>query len=189
MEGFLLVMSGPTAAGKGTLVRELLNRRDDIVLSTSVTTRYKRANEIDGQDYFFKTNEEFEDLIKNNKLLEYAKVHGNYYGTPRDFVEKNIKEGKIVLLEIDVQGGAQVRENFKNSVSIFVLPPRKKDIEARLRFRGTESEEDIKIRLKTAEEELGQIRYYDHYIINDFIEKAADRLEEIIEEELDNRRK
>lgn len=183
MKGFLLVMSGPTAAGKGTLVKEILKRREDIVLSISVTTRYKRDYEVDGKDYFFKTKEEFQDLIDQGKLLEYANVHGNYYGTPREFVEENVAKGKIVLLEIDVQGAAQVKENFGESVSVFVLPPRKKDIEARLRNRGTESEEAIKTRLESAEMELAQIRYYDHYLINDYVDQATDRLEGIIEEE------
>ena len=137
MDGFLLVLSGPTAAGKGTLVKELLKRRDDIVLSISVTTRYKRENEEDSVDYFFKTKEEFQELIDKNKLLEYASVHGNYYGTPKQFVEDKIKEGKIVLLEIDVQGGLQVRENFEDdALSIFVLPPKKSDIE-KISFTGT----------------------------------------------------
>lgn len=190
MDGFLLVLSGPTAAGKGTLVKELLKRRDDIVLSISVTTRYKRQNEEDSVDYFFKTKEEFQELIDNNKLLEYANVHGNYYGTPKHFVEEKIKEGKIVLLEIDVQGGLQVRENFEDdALSIFVLPPKKSDIEKRLRHRGTESEENIKTRLETAEKELEQIKYYDYYLINDFVDKATDRLEEIIEEERQRRSK
>lgn len=188
MEGFLLIISGPTAAGKGTLVKELLKRRDDIILSTSVTTRYKRDYEVEGRDYFFKSNEEFENLIKNNELLEHAKVHGNYYGTPRKFVEDHIQDGKIVLLEIDFQGSRQVTENFENIVSIFVLPPRKKDIEDRLRYRGTETEEDIKTRLQTAERELEQIKYYQYYLINDFVDKATNRLEEIIEEERNLRR-
>lgn len=183
MEGFLLVVSGPTAAGKGTIVKELLSRRSDVVLSISATARYKRDYEVDGKDYFFKTKDEFEDLIHNQELLEYAIVHGNYYGTPKKFVEENIKQGKVVLLEIDVQGGAQVRGNFDNTVSVFVLPPKKCDIEKRLRKRGTEDEDNIKIRLETAEREMEQIKYYDYYLINDYVDKATDRLEEIIEEE------
>lgn len=189
MEGFLLVISGPTAAGKGTIVNELLTRENNVVLSISVTTRYKRDYEIDKKDYFFKTEEEFEDLVKNNQLLEYASVHGNNYGTPRQFVEDSIKNGKVVILEIDVQGARQVRENFDNCVSVFVLPPRKKDIEKRLRKRGTENEDNIKTRLDTANKELEQIKYYDYYLINDYVDKATDRLEEIIEEEIKNRRK
>lgn len=187
MDGFLLVISGPTAAGKGTIVKELLKRRDDIVLSISVTTRYKRDYEEDGTDYIFKSKEDFEKLIEDNELLEYANVHGNYYGTPRKFVEDNINNGKIVLLEIDVQGSSQVRDNFKNMVSVFVLPPKKKDIEDRLRKRGTENEDNIKTRLCNAEREMQEIRYYDHYLINDYVEEATNRLEMIIETEREKR--
>ena len=187
MEGFLLVVSGPTAAGKGTIVKELLNTRDDVVESISATSRYKRANEEEGREYFFKTKEEFEELIKNDQLLEYAIVHGNYYGTPKKFVEKNISLGKVVILEIDVQGAEQVREKFENQVSVFVIPPRKKDIEHRLRNRGTETEEMIKVRLETAEREFDQIKNYDYFLVNDYVDVATKRLENIIEEEREER--
>ena len=188
MKGFLLVISGPTAAGKGTIVKEILKKRDDIVASISVTTRYQRENEIDGVDYFFKTQKEFDELIETNKLLEHAVVHGNSYGTPIAFVEKSINEGKVVILEIDVQGASQVRQNFENAVYIFMLPPKKSDIEARLRHRNTESEEMIQTRLRNAEVELAQIRYYDYFLINDYVDKATKKLEEIIDEELEKRR-
>lgn len=187
MEGFLLVVSGPTAAGKGTIVKELLNTRDDVVESISATSRYKRANEEEGREYFFKTKEEFEELIKNDQLLEYAIVHGNYYGTPKKFVEKNISLGKVVILEIDVQGAEQVREKFENQVSVFVIPPRKKDIEHRLRNRGTETEEMIKVRLETAEREFDQIKNYDYFLVNDYVDVATKRLENIIDEEREER--
>lgn len=187
MEGFLLVVSGPTAAGKGTIVKELLNTRDDVVESISATSRYKRANEEEGREYFFKTKEEFEELIKNDQLLEYAIVHGNYYGTPKKFVEENISLGKVVILEIDVQGAEQVREKFENQVSVFVIPPRKKDIEHRLRNRGTETEEMIKVRLETAEREFDQIKNYDYFLVNDYVDVATKRLENIIEEEREER--
>ncbi len=189
MKGFLLVISGPTAAGKGTIVKEILKNRDDIVTSISVTTRYQRENEVDGVDYFFKTQEEFDELIETNKLLEHAVVHGNSYGTPLAFVEKSINEGKVVILEIDVQGASQVRENYDNGVFVFMLPPKKSDIETRLRYRNTESEDMIQTRLRNAEVELAQIRYYDYYLINDYIDSATERLEEIIDEELEKRRK
>lgn len=187
MEGFLLVVSGPTAAGKGTIVKELLNTRDDVVESISATSRYKRANEEEGREYFFKTKEEFEELIKNDQLLEYAIVHGNYYGTPKKFVEENISLGKVVILEIDVQGAEQVREKFENQVSVFVIPPRKKDIEHRLRNRGTETEEMIKVRLETAEREFDQIKNYDYFLVNDYVDVATKRLENIIDEEREER--
>lgn len=189
MRGFLLVISGPTAAGKGTIVKEILKRRDDVVASISVTTRYKRENENEAVEYFFKSEEEFNELVENNKLLEHAVVHGNSYGTPIEFVEKNIEEGKVVILEIDVQGATQIRKNYDDGVYIFVLPPKKDDIEKRLRFRNTESEDMIQTRLRNADVELAQIRYYDYYLINDYVDKATDRLEEIIDEELEKRRK
>ncbi|MCT1795528.1 guanylate kinase [Helcococcus kunzii] len=189
MEGFLLVVSGPTAAGKGTIVKELLKIRKDVVQSISVTSRYKRINEEEGREYFFKTKEEFEQLIEEGQLLEYATVHGNYYGTPKKFVEENIKLGKVVILEIDVQGAQQVREKFDNQVSVFVIPPRKIDIENRLRHRGTETEEMIKIRLETAEREFDQIKYYDYFLVNDYVDVATKRLENIIDEEREEREK
>jgi len=187
LEGFLLVVSGPTAAGKGTIVKELLNARDDVVESISATSRYKRINEEEGREYFFKTKEEFEELIKNDQLLEYATVHGNYYGTPKKFVEENIKSGKVVILEIDVQGAEQVRKKFDNQVSVFVIPPRKRDIEHRLRNRGTETEDMIKIRLETAEREFDQIKNYDYFLVNDYVDVATKRLENIIDEEREER--
>lgn len=188
MEGFLVVMSGPSGVGKGTIVKEILKKRDDVVSSISATTRYKRENEKDEVDYFFKTNEEFDELIKNNDLLEHAKIHGNRYGTPRKFVEDKIKEGKVVILEIDVQGASQVRETFDNVVYIFVIPPRKKDIEERLRKRGTESEDKIKTRLLNADHELEQIKNYDYYLVNDYVDVATKRLENILEEEKEKRK-
>lgn len=189
MSGFLLIMCGPSGVGKGTLVKELMKKRDDLVLSISVTTRYKRETEEDGREYFFISNEEFGAMVGREELLEHARVHDNYYGTPRKFVEDNIKQGKVVILEIDVQGAQQVRENFKNTVSVFVIPPRKKDIEERLRNRGTESEEKIALRMKNADRELEQIKYYDYFVLNDYVEVATKRLESIIDEEINLRRK
>ncbi|MGF0039246.1 guanylate kinase [Peptoniphilaceae bacterium SGI.131] len=189
MEGFLLVMSGPSGVGKGTIVREILKQREDVVVSISVTTRYMREGERDGVDYFFKSKEEFEDLIKNKKLLEHAYVHGNYYGTPLDFAQEKIKEGKIVILEIDVQGAMQVRKCFDNAAYVFVIPPRMADIEERLRKRGTEDEEKIHLRIQNSKTELEQIKYYDYFLVNDQVDIATDRLDKIIEEEMEKRRK
>ncbi|XNR87001.1 guanylate kinase [Helcococcus ovis] len=188
MDGFLLVLSGPSGVGKGTIVKEIIKQRDDIVTSISVTTRYKRETEEEGREYFFKTVEEFNELVNNNALLEHAVVHGNKYGTPKHFVEEKIKEGKIVILEIDFQGAIQVMNNFDNAVYVFVLPPRKKDIEDRLRHRGTESEEKIKTRLETAEKELEQLKLYDYYLVNDYIDLATKRLSDIMNEEKAKRR-
>ncbi len=188
MTGFLLVMSGPSGVGKGTLVNEIAMIRDDIVVSRSVTTRYKRSNETDGKEYYFIDKKKYDEMVENDELLEHAEVHGNFYGTPRKFVEDNIADGKIVILEIDVQGAEQVRNNFKNTVNVFVIPPRKSDIEERLRKRGTETEEKIKTRLENANHELEQIKYYDYFLVNDYVAVATKRLEDIIEEERERRR-
>lgn len=183
MSGFLLVMSGPSGVGKGTLVREILKLHDDVVVSVSVTTRYKRENEKEGREYFFIDKEKFESMKNNGELLESASVHDNFYGTPRKFVEDNIKAGKTVILEIDVQGAEQVRNNFDDSINVFVIPPKKEDIEDRLRKRGTESEDKIKTRISNADRELEQIKYYDYFLVNDYVDVATRRLESIINEE------
>lgn len=188
MTGFLLVISGPSGVGKGTIVNEIKKRRDDIVVSISVTTRYKRANEEDGRDYYFINEEKFNDMINNGELLEYANVHGNFYATPRKFVEDNIAKGYIVVLEIDVQGAEQVRNNFNNTVNVFVIPPKKTDIENRLRKRGTETEDKIKLRLENSIKELEQIKFYDYFLVNDYVDNATNKLEEIINEEREKRK-
>lgn len=188
MKGFLLVMSGPSGVGKGTIVKEIMKQREDVVISVSVTTRYKREGEEDGREYFFIDLDKFGDMVANDQLLEYARVHGNNYGTPKEFVEEQIAKGKIVILEIDVQGAAQVRQNFDNAVYVFVIPPRKKDIEERLRKRGTETEEKIQTRLINADQELEQIQYYDYFLVNDYVDVATKRLDTIIDEERNLRR-
>lgn len=172
--GFLLVVSGPSGVGKGTICAEVLKRYSDLRLSISATTRKSRECELDGVNYFFKTREEFEKEIEEDKFLEYANVHGNLYGTPRKFVEEQINEGKIVLLEIDVQGAFQVTENFKDSVLLFILPPSYSELEKRLRLRATDSDESIKLRLKNSADEINKLKAYDYAIINDNLENAVD---------------
>lgn len=172
--GFLLIVSGPSGVGKGTICAEVLKRYSDLKLSISATTRKSRECELDGVNYFFKTREEFEKEIEEDKFLEYANVHGNLYGTPRKFVEEQINEGKIVLLEIDVQGALQVRENFKDSVLLFILPPSYSELEKRLRLRATDSDESIKLRLKNSADEINKLKAYDYAIINDNLENAVD---------------
>lgn len=183
MKGFLCVISGPSGVGKGTIVKELLKKRDDTALSISVTTRYKREGEVDGKDYFFVSTEEFEKLEKEGKLLESANVHKNYYGTPKEFVEKQINEGKVVILEIDVQGAKQIKKNFDNAIYIFVMPPRMKDIEDRLRHRATEDDTKIALRIKNSISEFKEITMYDYFLLNDEVEVATRRLENILNEE------
>lgn len=183
MKGFLCVISGPSGVGKGTIVKEIMKQRDDIELSISVTTRYMREGEVDGKDYFFLDIDEFTRLEREGKLLESATVHDNKYGTPKEFVEKKIEEGKIVILEIDVQGASQIKENFDNAIYVFVMPPRMKDIEDRLRKRGTEDEDKIKLRVNNSIEEFKKITMYDYFLLNDKVDHATERLNKFLDEE------
>ena len=146
-KGFLLVVSGPSGVGKGTVLHDLMNTQKNLVYSVSATTRNKREGEIEGVSYFYKTHEEFKQMIADDMFLEYAQVHNNFYGTPKDFVEKKINEGKIVVLEIDVQGAVNVRKNTDNAVFIFLAPPSLSELKNRIVGRGTETENDINLRL------------------------------------------
>lgn len=182
-EGFLLVISGPSGCGKGTVSKALLERNSDIEFSISSTTRKKRKGEEDGVNYFFVDEEEFEDRVKNNEFLEYAFVHNNYYGTPRDFVLEEIEKGEIVLLEIDVQGAMQVKKNYKNVVFVFLLPPNMAELKNRITKRGTESEEAINRRFENAFEELSFVGEYDYFVVNDEVDNAVNDIENIIKVE------
>lgn len=188
MKGFLCVISGPSGVGKGTIVKEIMKQRDDLELSVSVTTRYKREGEVDGKDYVFISLEEFAKMRENNQLLENASVHDNFYGTPKKFVEEQINKGKIVILEIDVQGARQIKENFDNAIYVFVLPPRMRDIEARLHKRGTEDEAKIALRMENSKEEFRAITMYDYFLLNDEVDQATERLNRFLDEEKEKRR-
>lgn len=188
--GVLLVLSGPSGCGKGTVVKELLNRRADMVLSVSATTRAPRAGETDGVEYFFHTPERFEQMIEAGELLEYARYAGNWYGTPRAAVERQLENGKVVLLEIEVQGAEKVMHQMPQCVSVFLTAPSMEEIERRLHKRGTESEEVIKRRMDAAYEELRHADRYKYTVINDDLEHAVFQLNCIIEaERLKNSRK
>ncbi|MDD7383781.1 MAG: guanylate kinase [Peptoniphilaceae bacterium] len=182
-KGFLLVVSGPSGVGKGTILHDLMNMQKNLVYSVSCTTRKKREGEIEGISYFFTTYSEFEKKLDNKEFLEYAKVHNNYYGTPKDFVEQKINEGKIVILEIDVQGAMNVKKNSKDGVYIFVAPPSLDELQRRIKGRGTETEADIDIRMHNAVGELSYIQEYDYLIINDHINSAINDINEIINAE------
>jgi len=182
----LIVISGPSGAGKGTIIKELLKRKPDIVYSVSYTTRPKREGEENGKDYFFISKEMFEEMIKNGEFLEWAKVYDYYYGTSKEFVLKKLREGKDVILEIEIQGARKVREIFdrKNTIFIFIVPPSFKELKKRIekRRRG-ETEEEIKKRLNFAKEEIKEAEKYDYIVINDDIDRAVEEVLCIINRE------
>ncbi|MEH6940510.1 guanylate kinase [Bacillus sp. JJ722] len=180
-KGLLIVLSGPSGVGKGTVRKELFSQEDlGFQYSISMTTRQPREGEVDGVDYFFKSRGEFEELIKQGKLLEYAEFVGNYYGTPVDYVRQTISEGKDVFLEIEVQGARQIREKFPEALFIFLAPPSLSELKSRIIGRGTESEDVIANRLKTAKEEIEMMDLYDYVVENDTVESACDKIKSIV---------
>lgn len=178
--GLLLIFSGPSGAGKGTVLKELLHRNDNMKLSVSATTRQPREGECHGIHYFFMTTEEFEKQIANGQMLEYAKYCGKYYGTPSSQIMCWIEEGVDVVLEIEVQGARQIKEKYPDCVSIFVQPPSLEALEERLRMRNTEDEEDIQKRLKIAYEEMESAKDYDYVIVNDTVAHTVEQIYDII---------
>lgn len=182
--GLLIVLSGPSGVGKGTVRAAIFSKGEQkFVYSISATTRKPRTGETDGVDYFFKTREEFERMIQNKQLLEYAEYVGNYYGTPLEYVENTLATGKDVFLEIDVQGAIQVRELMPEGVFIFLTPPDLNELESRIVNRGTDSDEVIAKRMKTAREELELMKYYDYSVVNDTVDNAVQKIEAIIQTE------
>lgn len=175
-KGVLVVLSGFSGAGKGTLVKELLKKYDNYSLSTSMTTRLPRTGEVNGKEYFFVTKDEFENKIDQGELLEYASYCGNYYGTPVQYVKEEIGKGKDVLLEIEIQGALKVKHKFPETVLVFIMPPSAKELKKRLIGRGTESVEVIDERLKRASEEAIGIEEYDFLLVNDDLEKCVKEL-------------
>ena len=182
-QGLLLVVSGPSGAGKGTICNLLREKLPELAYSVSVTTRQPRPGEVDGQDYFFKTVPQVKDMIFRGELLEYAQVYGNYYGTPKPYVQKLLDEGKDVLLEIDIQGALQIKKVFPGGVFVFVVPPSLEELSARIYKRGTDREDVIRQRLAAATHELVYGNEYDYIIVNDVAEKAADRVLTLLEAE------
>jgi guanylate kinase len=179
-KGLLIVLSGPSGAGKGTICKALMEKEKDLKLSISATTRPPRSGEIEGKNYFFKTEEEFEKMIENDSFLEWAKVYDHYYGTPKDFVLKNLDEGNDVVLEIDIQGALKIKEKFPEGIFIFILPPSMEELKNRIKKRGTETEEEIIKRFKSAYEELNYVSRYNYVVINDSIEEAVEKIRAII---------
>ena len=179
-EGILVVVSGFSGAGKGTLMKNLLNKYDNYALSISMTTRAPREGEVDGREYFFATKEQFEEKIKENGLIEYACYCDNYYGTPKEYVEKQLQDGKDVILEIEIQGAMKVKEKFPKALLLFVMPPSAEILKERLVGRGTESAEVIEKRMKRAGEESDGIEQYDFIVVNDDLDLCTTELHEII---------
>ena len=179
MEGILLIISGPSGSGKGTVVRQL-DPDKGYALSISMTTRQPRPGEVEGKHYFFTTEDIFIQMRQNNELLEHAMYVGNYYGTPRKYVEEQIAAGKVVILEIEVIGALQIKEKFPEAVLVFMMPPTITELECRLKGRGTEDPTTIEARLKKALEEVPLISKYNYLIINDVVEQSVKKVDAIV---------
>ncbi len=180
-KGVLIVLSGFSGAGKGTLVKALLKKYDEYALSVSMTTRAPREGERDGIEYFFTTRERFEETIVQNGLIEYALYCGNYYGTPKAYVEEQLAAGRNVILEIEIQGALKIKEKFPDSLLIFVTPPSAEELKRRLEERGTETPEVIARRLARASEESEGIEAYDYIVVNDKLEDCVEELHRLVE--------
>ncbi|WP_408071062.1 guanylate kinase [Butyrivibrio sp. JL13D10] len=180
-KGIIVVVSGFSGAGKGTLMKELIKRYDNYALSVSATTRQPRPGEENGREYFFITKEEFEKLISEDGLVEYANYVGNYYGTPKKFVQEKLDAGKDVILEIEIQGALQIKKKFPKALLLFITPPSVEELEKRLRGRGTETEDVIHGRLLRAKEEGQGIDEYDNIVINDNLDACVKQMHEIIQ--------
>mgnify|MGYP003266631834 FL=1 len=183
-KGILIVVSGFSGSGKGTLMKELLTRYPDTyALSISATTRSPREGEVDGREYFFVSKDEFEKMIAKGELIEYAKYVENYYGTPRDYVEKKLDEGKDVILEIEIQGALNVKKMFPDTLLLFVTPPSAEELKKRLVGRGTETMDVIESRMDRACEEAQGMENYDYLIVNDSLDRCVEEMHSIIQGE------
>jgi guanylate kinase len=180
MVGKLVVLTGPSGVGKGTLLKLLLKRNPQLYLSISATTRSPRIGEVDGVNYYFLSRSRFEEMINNQELLEYAEYAGNYYGTPIAPVSTKINDGETVILEIELAGARQVKQVFADALTIFILPPTMEELESRIRSRGLDSEEAIDRRLKIAHQEISAKTEFDYHIVNDNLERALAELESIM---------
>ena len=180
-QGLLVVVSGFSGAGKGTLMKELLKRYDNYALSISATTRAPREGETDGKEYFFVTKEQFEKMRDERKLVEYAQYVNNYYGTPKEYVEQKMAEGKDVILEIEIQGALKVKKRFPDALLLFVTPPSAEELRRRLVGRGTETLEVINARLARAAEEASGMEAYDYLLINDDLDRCVEEMHQLIQ--------
>lgn len=180
IKGSLIVLSGPSGAGKGTIHNELLKNNKNLKYSISMTTREKRESEKDGVDYFFVDVDKFKEEIEKDSFLEYAEVHGNFYGTPKDYVEKCLSDGYDVILEIDIQGALNIKEKYKDGIFVFIMPPSMKELKNRLIKRGTETKDKLIERFKNAYKEINEFSKYNYVVINDEVENAVKKVEAII---------
>ena len=182
-KGLLLVISGFSGAGKGTVVKRLLELHNDYALSISATTRSPREGEQNGREYFFKSTEEFESMIDNSELIEYAKYVSNYYGTPKAYVEEQLEAGKNVILEIEIQGALNIKKMYPDAVLLFIMPPSAEELERRLVGRGTEDEATIKARLQRASDEAKGVENYKYIFINDKVDDCVEAIHSIVNSE------
>ena len=180
-KGILTIISGFSGAGKGTLLNEMLKKYNNYSLSISATTRKPREGEIDGKSYFFKTKEEFEDMIREDAFIEYASYVGNYYGNQKSYVMDKLEKGQDVILEIEIQGALKVKEKYPEAMLIFISTPNALSLKERLEGRKTENTDQIKARLKRAAEEAGGMEKYDYILINDNLNEAVDNLHQLIQ--------
>ena len=179
--GILVVVSGFSGSGKGTLMKALLEKYDNYALSISATTRQPRAGEENGREYFFVTKEQFQEMIREDQLIEYAQYVDNYYGTPKAYVEKQMDAGKDVILEIEIQGALKVKEQFPETLLVFIMPPSAEELKRRLVGRGTETEEVIQSRLERAVKESEGIERYDYLLVNDDVERCSEEMQRLIQ--------
>ena len=179
-KGNLYVVSGPSGAGKGTIIREISKNDNDFKISVSVTTRAARKGEVEGVNYYFKTEEEFMHMIEADEFLEYARVYDNFYGTPKKPVLEAVEKGENILLEIDIQGALQVKENYPDGIFIFILPPTMAELKSRIIERGSETDETLKKRLLSAFNEISYMEKYDYFIINDVLKDSVKSFKSII---------
>ncbi|MBL4930819.1 guanylate kinase [Clostridium paridis] len=178
--GLLIVISGPSGAGKGTICKELLEKNDNLFISVSATTRNPRAGEVDGVNYYFLDKDSFIQKIEAGDFLEHAEVYGNYYGTPKSKVEEMLLSGKDVILEIDIQGALKVKENSQEGIFVFILPPSMEELKKRIIKRGSETEESLMTRFKSAYQEINYVSTYNYAVVNDEVHEAVKKIESIL---------
>ena len=182
-QGLLIVISAPSGAGKGTIINELLGKNDNLWLSISATSRPKRTNDIEGVTYYFYDKDEFENKIKDDYFLEYALYAGNYYGTPKKYIQEHLDKGQDVILEIEIQGAMQIKKLIPEALFIFIMPPSLKELKKRLVGRGTDTKKKILERFKIAYQEMNEVTKYNYVVVNDDITEATDKILAIIKSE------